>query len=1410
MIETNNGNKFAFDAIKIGMASPEQIREWSYGEVKKPETINYRTLKPEKDGLYCERIFGPTKDWECHCGKYKKIRYKGKICDRCGVEVTRSKVRRERMGHIELATPVSHIWYFKGIPSRMGLLLDISPRILEKVLYFANYIVTDPGETPLTKNQILSEKEYRDYREKYEDDFQAGMGAEAVKKLLADVGLEALSAQLHAELKDASGQKKARIVKRLEVVDAFRISGNKPEWMIMDVLPILPPDLRPMVQLDGGRFATSDLNDLYRRVINRNNRLKRLLQLNAPDIIVRNEKRMLQEAVDALIDNGRRGRAVTGANNRALKSLSDFLKGKQGRFRQNLLGKRVDYSGRSVIVTDPKLLLHQCGLPKTMALELFKPFVMKRLVELGKVENIKGAKRAIDRGATFVWDILEEVIDGRVVLLNRAPTLHRLSIQAFEPVLVEGKAIHLHPLVCSPFNADFDGDQMSVHVPLSSQAQAEARVLMLSANNLRSPASGKPVNIPSQDMIIGVYYLTQVRDGLPGENHVFSSFDDALHAYDCRSEVDMQAKIQVRVSAENANVINEDGTRIFRVKNGKNEFVDYDVTGNKTARFETSIGRIIFNRQCLPEDYEFMNYKMVKGDVAKLVADCCDRYPEAKVGPILDAIKYSGFHYATRAGLTISVWDALIPAEKQELLDRAQANVDQINEYFEEGFINETERHIEVVNEWTACTDKVAALMLDLFDEENPLYMMADSGARGSKTQLRQLGGMRGLMADMSGETIDLPIKANFREGLLPLEYFISTYGARKGLVDTASHTSDSGYLTRRLVDVAQDVIVREEDCGTHEGVTYNLIIPGTTDLNTDLVGRCFIEDVVAPDGTVLFEQDGYIEKVADIQKMVDAGLKKVKLRALLTCRSKYGVCQKCYGWDLSTRRPVAIGTAVGIIAAQSIGEPGTQLTMRTIHSGGVAGVDDITQGLPTVSRMFDIVGNVNEKILGREAELAPYSGHLSIKPEKSEYVLTLTDSEDHTRVLDERRVPASVRFMPEIEDGCEVRAGDQITKGFVNFRNLRKLTDIESTMHTFVESVKDVYTSQGVDLNDKHIEVLARQMLRRVQITNPGDSKYLLGQYVDRYEFADEVERVARLGGQAPVAEPVILGTLKVASNIDSWLSSASFIRTAGVLTEAAIEGKVDHLLDLKSNVIVGKKIPAGTGLKPYANAKLTYRTADGYVDIDGPASPNAKSLPEWAPVELKDLDEQLPQQLDWAGYDEFGGADGSFTRNGHTISAEKARLYLFDDLGVSQRWTNKFSEVGIETVGDLVGKSEEDLLRIDGIGAKAIEELRDGLEAHDLLYILENNDDVADEEDLSQLLQMVFSPDGPDDILLGTSAPTHHADADEELLGAPIDDKKAPANGAINEDMASLDELLNQLVDTDDAEEAKDNDEE
>ena len=1475
-----------FDAVKISLASADQIRSWSKGEVKKPETINYRTLKPEKDGLFCEKIFGPAKDWECSCGKYKGIRFKGIVCERCGVEVTTSKVRRERMGHIELAAPVSHIWFFKSPTSfPMSRLLDIKSKDLEKVLYFASYIVThvdyeareadaddlreelaadleeldaecarqiealkeqgDPAnfdefsdEEPLTPEEIaagiidieeetkdekqlrsdafdafmkLQERDlisdeplFREMKRYYSMYFQGDMGAEAIRDLLSAIDLEKEAETLKAIIADEEGQKqkKEKAVKRLEVVDAFLKGGNDPANMILDVIPVIPPDLRPMVQLDGGRFAASDLNDLYRRVINRNNRLKRLLDLDAPAIIVNNEKRMLQEAVDALFDNGRRGRPVSGRGGRPLKSLAEALKGKQGRFRQNLLGKRVDYSGRSVIVTDPKLKLHQCGLPKTMALELFKPFVMKRLVELGKVENIKGAKRAIDRNASFVWDILEEVIDGRLVLLNRAPTLHRLSIQAFEPVLVEGKAIHLHPLVCEPFNADFDGDQMSVHVPLSQQAQAEARVLMLSSNNLRSPASGKPVNTPRQDMIIGVYYLTQERSGLTGEGHVFASFDDALNAYDARAEIDLQAKIQVRVSAADANVVEEDGTAKFVVNNGGGDYLTLDVTGNRTARFETTIGRIIFNQQCLPADYEFINYKMGSGDVKRLVAECCDRYPQAEVAPILDNIKYTGFHYATRAGLTISLWDALIPDEKPEILAKTQADVDQINEYFEDGFINEAERHNEVVKAWNQATDKVAALMLDMFDEENPLYMMADSGARGSKTQLRQLGGMRGLMADMSGDTIDLPIKANFREGLLPLEYFISTYGARKGLVDTASHTSDSGYLTRRLVDVAQDVIVREEDCGTTEGVTYQLTLPESGEINADLVGRCFIEDVVAADGTVLFERDGYIESTDDIKRMLDAGLTEVTLRALLTCRSKYGVCQKCYGWDLSTRRPVAIGTAVGIIAAQSIGEPGTQLTMRTIHSGGVAGVEDITQGLPTVGRMFDVVGNVNEKILGREADLAPHSGVLSIKPEKSEFVLTITDQDDPSRTIDEMRVPGSVRFMPGIQDGCTVRAGDQITKGFVNFRNLRKLTDIESTMHTFVQSVKEVYTSQGVDLNDKHIEVIARQMLRRVQITNPGDSKYLLGQYVDRYEFADEVERVARLGGAAPVAEPAILGTLKVASSIDSWLSSASFIRTAGVLTEAAIEGKVDHLLDLKSNVIVGKKIPAGTGLKPYANATLTYRTPEGYVSIDGPKGPAASALPDWAPAELKELEAEVPAQLEWASYDEFGGADGSFTRNGRTISAEDARLYLFDDLGVSQRWTNKFSEVGIETVGDLVGKSEEDLLRIDGIGAKAIEELRDGLEEHNLLYILDNNDDVADEEDLSQLLQMVFSPDGPDDILLGTSAPRHHFDSDEEMIGGPVEGtaKDGASSGIINEDMASLDELLNQLVDSDD----------
>ena len=1459
-----------FDAIKISLASADQIRSWSHGEVKKPETINYRTLKPEKDGLFCEKIFGPVKDWECACGKYKGIRFKGIICERCGVEVTTAKVRRERMGHIELAAPVSHIWYFKSPASfPMSRLLDMKSKDLEKVLYFASYVITDvdtearEADADDLKEELaadleeldaerddqierlkeqgqasgdefddvepLSEEEVRagiaDLEEEYEEEkalrreayeqfmqlekrqlisdealfselkryygiyFKGGMGAEAVRELLRGIDLEKEATELRAIIasEDSQKQKREKAIKRLEIVDAFLKGGNDPANMILDVIPVIPPDLRPMVQLDGGRFAASDLNDLYRRVINRNNRLKRLLDLDAPAIIVNNEKRMLQESVDALFDNGRRGRPVTGRGGRPLKSLAEALKGKQGRFRQNLLGKRVDYSGRSVIVVDPHLKLHQCGLPSTMALELFKPFVMRRLVELGKVENIKGAKRAIDRGMPAVWDVLDEVIQDRLVLLNRAPTLHRLSIQAFEPVLVEGKAIHLHPLVCAPFNADFDGDQMSVHVPLSTQAQTEARVLMLSTNNLRKPASGEVVTVPSQDMVFGTYFLTTSKDGAQGEGRIFADFDDAILAFDNRDNLDIQANIKVRVRPQDANVV-EDGRRIFRTFDKWNSPVDYDVTDH-AVRVETTVGRVIFNTRCLPADYPFINYKMNKGDIKNLVNDACDRYSTADVEPILDAIKETGFHYATVAGLTVSVWDAVIPPEKQEMLDEAQDKVDEINEYYEDGFLSERERHVEVVNAWTECTNELGSKMLEGFAEDNPIYMMADSGARGSKTQLRQLAGMRGLMADMSGDTIDLPIKANFREGLLPLEYFISTYGARKGLVDTASHTSDSGYLTRRLVDVAQDVIVREEDCGTDEAVTYPLIKPGETDVDADLIGRCALNDIVDPvTGEVLIPRDGYIESKDDLKKLVAHGLKKVQLRALLTCKSKYGVCQKCYGWDLSTRRPVNIGTAVGIIAAQSIGEPGTQLTMRTIHSGGVAGADDITQGLPTVARMFDVVGNVNEKILGREADLAPVSGTLLITPEQTEYLIRIVDTDDRSRILEEWRIPASARFMPGMEDGVEVRAGDQITRGFVNFRKLRKLTDIESTMHTFVASVKDVYTSQGVDLNDKHIEVIARQMLRRVQVTNPGDSQYLLGQYVDRYVFADTVRNVALAGGTPPEAEPVILGTLKVASSIDSWLSSASFIRTAGVLTDSSIAGDVDHLLDLKSNVIVGKQIPAGTGLSAYRGVELTYHGTK----IDGPTSPQAQSLPEWAPDELKGIEEKLPKQLDWVG-DDYGYG-GVYSKNGRTLSSEDAKLYLFDDLGVSQRWTNKFSEVGIETVGDLIGKTEDDLLRIDGIGAKAIEELRDGLEARGLLYILEPDDDEADSEDLSQLLNMVFSPDADSDIMLGTAAPAKHH-YDDELIGGSADAQSSDSD-VINEDLGSLDDLLSQVV--------------
>lgn len=1464
-----------FDAIKISLASADDIRSWSYGEVKKDETINYRTLKPEKDGLFCEKIFGPVKDWECACGKYKGIRFKGIVCERCGVEITSAKVRRDRMGHIELACPVSHIWYFKS-PATFPLarLLDMKSKDLEKILYFASYVITEvdteareqdaedlkeelaadleeldaecedevarlraQGEVPegeeFSDVEVLSPEEIEagivDLREEYEDEkrlrkqafdkfmqleehelisdeslfsemrryykiyFKGDMGASAIRELLKHVDLEAEALELRKTIANeaAQKQKRERAVKRLEIVDAFLKGHNDPADMILDVIPVIPPDLRPMVQLDGGRFAASDLNDLYRRVINRNNRLKRLLSLEAPAIIVNNEKRMLQESVDALFDNGRRGRPVTGRGGRPLKSLAESLKGKQGRFRQNLLGKRVDYSGRSVIVVDPMLKLHQCGLPSVMALELFKPFVMRRLVELNKAENIKGAKRAIDRGATIVWDILEEVIRGRLVLLNRAPTLHRLSIQAFEPVLVEGKAIHLHPLVCAPFNADFDGDQMSVHVPLSTQAQTEARVLMLSSNNLRSPASGKVLNIPSQDMVFGVYYLTTQKDNLPGEGRVFASFDDAMCAFDGLSELDIQAQITVRLTAADANYY-QDNKPFFRILTARGKTEDIDLSKH-SARLTTSIGRIIINRQCLPADYPFINYKMGKGDISALVNDCCDRYPLAHVEPILDAIKQVGFHYATRAGLTVSVWDATIPEDKPLLLEEAQEKVDQINDYYEDGFLSEKERHAEVINVWTECTDLLGSEMLQGFSSDNPIFMMADSGARGSKTQLRQLAGMRGLMADMSGDTIDLPIKANFREGLQPLEYFISTYGARKGLVDTASHTSDSGYLTRRLVDVAQDVIVREDDCKTTDGVTYRIKKAGESDVDLDLIGRAFLNDVVDPQtGEVLFEKNAYITSKADLYRLVDAGLKEIELRALLTCKSRYGVCQMCYGWDLSRRRPVNIGTSVGIIAAQSIGEPGTQLTMRTIHSGGVAGAEDITQGLPTVARMFDVVGNVNEKILGREADLASFGGVLSITPEQTEYQLTITDEDDDTKVLAQWRVPASVRFMPGIENGCTVKAGDQITRGFVNFRVLRSLTDIESTMHTFVKSVKDVYTSQGVDLNDKHIEVIARQMLRRVQVTNPADSSYLLGEYVDRYVFAKTAENIRMAGGQAPEAEAVILGTLKVASSIDSWLSSASFIRTAGVLTESAIKGEVDHLLDLKSNVIAGKKIPAGTGLGAYDDVKLMYKGKE----IESPFSSRSKSLPDWAPDNLKEIEDLLPKQLDWIGDDFANG--GIYSKNGRSLSADDAKLYLFDDLGVSQRWTNKFSEVGIETVGDLIGKTEDELLRIDGIGAKAIEELRDGLEARNLLYLLEPDEDEADSEDLSQLLNMVFSPDPESDIMLGTAAPSTHSFVDDDFIGAPSEtnEDEDDDSGIINESLDSLGDLLSSVI--------------
>ncbi len=1475
-----------FSGIKISLASADQIRGWSHGEVKKPETINYRTFKPEKDGLFCEKIFGPTKDWECSCGKYKGLRFKGIVCERCGVEVTSAKVRREQMGHIELAAPVSHIWYFKGSASSpMATLLEIKNKDLEKVLYFASNIVTwvdvdareadaadlqeemeadieeldaeferqaqkirDDAEAGLNedgepetlspedvaadiadlreefedekwlrkkayeefmdlhvKDLVADEELFREMRKYYKMYFEGGMGAEAVRDLLQRMDLEKLAEELKQIVDEGKGQKRAKAVKRLEVVDAFLKGGSSPTNMILDVIPVIPPDLRPMVQLDGGRFAASDLNDLYRRVINRNNRLKRLLDLDAPEIIVNNEKRMLQEAVDALFDNGRRGRPVTGRGGRPLKSLAESLKGKQGRFRQNLLGKRVDYSGRSVIVVDPQLKLHQCGLPKTMALELFKPFVMKRLVETAKADNIKGAKKAIERNMPYVWDVLEEVITDRLVLLNRAPTLHRLSIQAFEPVLIEGKAIHLHPLVCAPFNADFDGDQMSVHVPLCAEAQAEARVLMLSANNLRSPASGKVLTVPSQDMIIGMYYVTKIDEVEEGnELRAYANFSDAENAYEAHSGLDLHQPIQVRLKRDT----------VVWDKFGHADSAEAHKAGE---RIVTTVGRIILNG-VFPRDYPFINFQIKKKDVSSLVNDCCDRYPVSQVETILDGLKSVGFHYATLAGLTISVWDAVIPREaKAAILAEADAAVEEIDEQAEEGLVTIDERRRGVIDIWNTAAQQVAKEMEKGFDQDNPIFMMADSGARGSITQLRQLAGMRGLMADVNTkkvlntkkplspdtdprdlkvigpDALELPIKSNFREGLSTLEYFLSTYGARKGLVDTASHTSDSGYLTRRLIDVAQDVIVREEDCETQEGVDYDLF-DEKGGLNSDLIGRCVFEVVADPEtGEIIANKDSFIASVENVattsadrpslRSFVDAGLTSVRLRSVVTCRCKNGVCQKCYGWDLSNRRPVNIGSAVGAIAAQSIGEPGTQLTMRTIHSGGVAGEEDITQGLPFVSRAFNIVSVKNSKIVGgREAVLSTVSGYLHMTKDAGDVVLIVNNQETgesfETRVS-ERDV------MDGLVDGQAIKAGDQLTKGFMDFKQLRALTDTATTMHRFVKTVKDVYTGQGVELNEKHIEVIARQMLRRVRVTDTGDSPYLLNQYVDRHEFEDMVTSLQVEGKVPPKAQPVILGIVRAAMASDSWLASASFERTAEVLTKAAIEGKEDHLGDLKANVIIGKRIPAGTGLEAYRNVPLTYHGKR----IDG-SSRSTDTLPEWAPDELRQIEERLPRQLEWVGSKGgYGLESGAMSHNGHTLSPEDAKLYLFDDLGVSQRWTNKFSEVGIETVGDLIGKTEDDLLRIDGIGAKAIEELRDGLEARDLLFILEPDESVADADDISQLLEMVFSPDG-DDIMLGSSMPPvrHY---DDEMIGGST--SSSVGDDIINENYESLDALLN-----------------
>ena len=1179
MPETTNNETYqpiTFDAIKIGLASPDKIREWSHGEVLKPETINYRTLKPEKDGLFCERIFGPSKDWECHCGKYKKIRYKGVICDRCGVEVTKSSVRRERMGHIELAAPVSHIWYFKGIPSRMGLMLDLSPRVLEKVLYFANYIVLDKGTSELQYKQVLTEREFQEAREKYGMTFRVGMGAEAVKELLEAIDMEKESEELKRGLKEATGQKRARIIKRLEVVEAFRESGNRPEWMIMTVIPVIPPDLRPMVQLDGGRFATSDLNDLYRRIINRNNRLKRLLELGAPDIIVRNEKRMLQEAVDALIDNGRRGRPVTGPGNRALKSLSDMLKGKSGRFRQNLLGKRVDYSGRSVIVVGPELKIYQCGLPKEMAIELFKPFVMKELVANGTSHNIKNAKKMVERLQPEVWDVLEEVIKEHPVMLNRAPTLHRLGIQAFEPILVEGKAIKLHPLVCTAFNADFDGDQMAVHLPLSVEAQAECRFLLLSPNNLLKPSDGGPVAVPSQDMVLGIYYLTQERPGSIGEGKYFKSVNEAILAYENKA-LTLQTRIKVRMTKTMP-----DGT-------------------TKTGTVESTLGRFLFN-EILPQDLGFVNrsipenemklevdFHVGKKQLKQILEKVINTHGATKTAEVLDDIKATGYKFSTRAAMTVSISDMTVPPEKPELIKQAQETVDHITKNYKRGLITEEERYKEVVETWKETDDVLTRKLLDGLDKYNNIFMMADSGARGSDKQIKQLAGLRGLMADTTGHTIELPIKSNFREGLDVLEYFMSAHGARKGMSDTALRTADSGYLTRRLVDVSQDLIIREMDCCEGKEIP-GMYVKAFTDgkeeiesLQERITGRFSCETIKNKDGEILVKANHMItpKRAARIMSEgVDANGKpfeQIKIRTILNCKSHVGVCAKCYGSNMATGEPVQVGESVGIIAAQSIGEPGTQLTMRTFHNGGVAG-GDITQGLPRVEELFEA-----RKPKGL-AIITEISGVATLKDTKKKREIIVTNSE--TGESKTYLIPYGSRI--KVQDGVYLDAGDELTEGSVNPHDILRIKGVNAVQDYMLREVQRVYRLQGVEINDKHIEVIVRQMMKKIRIEDNGDTELLPGTMVDILDFEDINEEMIAQGKEPAEGKQVMLGITKASLATNSFLSAASFQETTKVLTEAAIKGKVDPLIGLKENVIIGKLIPAGTGMKRYRNVKL------------------------------------------------------------------------------------------------------------------------------------------------------------------------------------------------------------------------------